>query len=301
MASGAGRYAPSPSGPLHVGNLRTALLAWLSARSQGLDFALRIDDLDRARCRAEHERSQLEDLSALGLVHDGTPLRQSERSAAYTAAIAELEAQDLIYRCWCTRAEIREAASAPHGATDRYPGTCRELTAAQRSERERSGRPPALRIDSGSAKLGFTDRHHGPQQQIADDVVVRRNDGTHGYQLATVVDDHAQAVTEVVRGDDLLPSTAAQLWLIDRLGLARPTYAHVPLVLNSTGTRLAKREGAVTLAERRALGETPEDVLGMLAASVGLWESGRPATAGELLDRYDPASFTPPPSGQLPL
>jgi glutamyl-tRNA synthetase len=300
MSRGAGRYAPSPSGPLHLGNLRTALLAWLSARSQGLPFLLRIDDLDRARCRPEHEHEQLADLAALGVDHDGEPLRQSSRAARYDEAIAELESAGLVYPCWCTRAEIREASSAPHGATGAYPGTCRELTASERERRRSTGRPAALRIEARHERITFTDRHHGLQEQAADDVVGRRGDGAHGYHLATVVDDHDQGVGEVVRGDDLLPSTAAQLWIIGRLGLSAPEYAHVPLVLNAGGHRLAKRDGAVTLRDRLALGESPEGVLGMLAASVGLWEPGEPATARRILDGYDLATFTPPPSGPLP-
>ena len=301
MATGAGRYAPSPSGPLHLGNLRTAMLAWLSARSRGLAFVLRIDDLDRERSRPEHEQTQLRDLTSLGLDHDGLPLRQSSRTAAYEAAIHRLAEQGLVYPCWCTRAEIREAASAPHGPQGRYPGTCRDLTTAERARRESSRPPPALRIDARAAAITFTDRHHGPQEQIADDVVVRRGDGTHGYQLATVVDDDHQGITEIVRGDDLLPSTAAQIWLIEHLGLRRPEYAHVPLVLGPTGRRLAKRDGAVTLADRLSLGQSPADVLGMLAASVGIWPAGAPATATGLLDRYDPGGFVPAPAGRLPI
>jgi glutamyl-tRNA synthetase len=300
MAKGAGRYAPSPSGPLHVGNLRTALLAWLSARSQNAVFALRIDDLDRERSRPEHEAGQLADLESIGITFDGKTLRQSRRAEAYASALAGLQRQGLVYPCWCTRAEIQESASAPHGQPGRYPGTCRNLTGAEKAERERSVRPAALRVRAGSAEISFTDRHHGPQTGLVDDIVVRRGDGTHSYHLATVVDDHEQGISEVVRGDDLLDATASQIWLAHRLGLTVPEYAHVPLVLNSSGERLAKRDGAVTLADRRNLGETSEQVVGMLAASVGLAEPGEAVTAGDLLDRYDPTAFTPPPSGPLP-
>ena len=301
MAYGAGRYAPSPSGPLHLGNLRTALLAWLAARARRAPFALRIDDLDRGRCRPEHEAAQLADLDALGITFDGPPLRQSTRAKEYDEALAELASQDLVYPCWCTRAEIRATSSAPHGPqTDRYPGTCRELSKMERARRSSSGRPSALRANTGGATVTFTDRHHGRQTGLVDDVVLRRADGTFAYNLATVVDDDDQGVGEVVRGEDLLDATPSQIWLIERLGLRQPSYAHVPLVLNAAGERLAKRDGAVTLSDRRERGETPADVVGMLAASVGLAPAGASVMPGELLAVYDPAGFTPPPSGPLP-
>lgn len=301
MASGAGRYAPSPSGPLHLGNLRTALLAWLAARARSAPFALRIDDLDPERCRPEHEKQQLADLADLGITFDGPALRQSDRAGRYGEALAELQSQGLVYPCWCTRAEIRSAASAPHGTgPERYAGICRTLTPAQRAEREASGRPAALRANAGAVRMDFADRHRGPQTGLVDDVVLRRGDGTYAYHLATVVDDHDQGVGEVVRGEDLLSATPSQIWLIRKLGLRQPDYAHVPLVLNAAGQRLAKRDGAVTLSDRRALGEEPADVIGLLAASVGLVAPGTAVTARALLDRYDPATFTPPPSGPLP-
>jgi len=290
MSSGAGRYAPSPSGPLHLGNLRTALLAWLSARSRQARFVLRIDDLDQQRCRPEHEAGQLADLAALGVTFDAEPLRQSTRSQRYAAAVRALEAAGSVYPCWCTRADLRDAASAPHGAPPQHrPGTCVPTE-----------RPPALRINAGGATVAFADRHRGPQLGVVEDAVVQRADGTCAYHLATVLDDHDQGVTEVVRGEDLLDATATQLWLIGRLGLTRPEYAHVPLVLNAAGQRLAKRDGAVTLADRIALGETPEQVIGWLAASVGLADTGEALSAKQVLARYDPATFTPPPSGPLP-
>lgn len=296
-----GRYAPSPSGALHLGNLRTALLAWLSARSAGGRFVLRIDDLDSGRCRPEHEAGQLADLSALGLDWDGEPLRQSGRGAVYAEAIATLDAAGLLYPCWCTRAEIRAAASAPHpGDADRpYPGTCLRLSAAERRAREASGRPAALRVRAAAATISFADRFRGAQSGRVDDFVVRRGDGLHAYNLATVVDDAAQGVTEVVRGEDLLGSTTRQVWLARALGLAVPAYAHVPLVLGESGGRLAKRDGAVTLGDRRRLGEDAADVRGRLAASVGLAAFGeRPSTA-DLLGRYRARPFMPPASGAL--
>ena len=188
-----GRYAPSPTGTLHLGNLRTALLAWLFARSQGARFLMRIDDLDRGRVRPGVAEQQLADLAALGLDWDGPVVRQSERVEHYAAAIARLDADGALYPCFCTRAEIRQAASAPHGALPEgsYPGTCRELTRAERAAREASGRPPALRLRAGAATVAFTDRLLGRCEGVVDDLVVRRNDGVPAYNLAVVVDDTA--------------------------------------------------------------------------------------------------------------
>jgi glutamyl-tRNA synthetase len=297
-----GRYAPSPTGTLHLGNLRTALLAWLYARSQGAPFLLRVEDLDRGRVRERFEVEQLEDLRAIGVDWDGEVVRQSERTDRYAEALDQLDAAGALYPCWCTRAEIREASSAPHGPLPEghYPGTCRRLTAAQRAEREDSGRPPALRVDAGGARVAFADRLHGPQEGVVDDFVVRRNDGAYAYNLAVVVDDGAQGVGEVVRGDDLLDSTPRQLWLAQRLGLPAPSFAHVPLVLGGDGARLAKRHGAVTLADRAEQGESADEVRGRLAASVGLAAPGETPTPAELVARFDPQAFVPPPSGPLP-
>jgi glutamyl-tRNA synthetase len=278
-----GRFAPSPSGPLHVGNLRTALLAWLFARSQGSRFLVRIEDLDAGRSRPEHEAGQLADLAAIGLDWDGAVVRQSERGALYAAALERLDT----YPCYCTRAEIREAASAPHGplAEGAYPGTCRALTAAERAERERGGRPPALRVRADAALMHFGDRLLGAQSGLVDDFVVRRNDGGFAYNLAVVVDDEDQGVEEVVRGEDLLDSTPRQIWLADTLGLPVRSYAHVPLVLGSDGERLAKRHGAVTLADRD---EPPEQTRALLAESLGLAAVGEQPSMAELVARFDP-------------
>lgn len=285
-----GRYAPSPTGPLHLGNLRTALLAWLFARSRGARFALRIDDLDRGRSRPEHEAGQLADLAALGLDWDGPVPRQSQRTARYDEALARLEAAGLVYPCWCTRADLREAASAPHGDLPEgaYPGTCRSLSCAERAARARSGRPPALRVRAQAARVAFDDVVLGPQAGRVDDFAVRRSDGTHAYNLAVVLDDADQGIGEVVRGADLADTTPRQIWLAGALGLAPATYAHVPLVLGPDGRRLAKRDGPVTLDDRRALGESPEVVRGALAASIGLCSPGTAPPLEELLERFDP-------------
>lgn len=282
-----GRFAPSPTGPLHLGNLRTALLAWLLARAAGARFLVRVEDLDAGRVREPFVAEQLGDLRALGLDHDGEVVRQSERLAGYQAALERLRDAGLVYPCWCTRAEIREAASAPHAALPEgaYPGTCRDLPAAEATRRAASGRPPALRVRAGGAVERFTDRLRGPVEGVVDDFVIRRNDGAFAYNLAVVVDDGDQRIGEVVRGADLLDCTPRQRWLQARLGLDHPGYAHVPLLLGEGGRRLAKRDGAITLAERRARGETPAQVRAELAASVGLARPAECPSTEELVAR----------------
>jgi glutamyl-tRNA synthetase len=281
-----GRFAPSPTGPLHLGSLRTALLAWLFARSQSARFVLRIEDLDPQRSRREFERSQLAALKALGIDWDGPVVRQSERTALYAEALAQLEAQQRLYPCFCTRAEIREAASAPHGDLPEgsYPGTCASLTESEQRSRISDGRQFALRVRANAIRVEFHDRLHGPVSGVVDDFVVRRADGVHAYQLAVVVDDAAQGIGEVVRGDDLLPSTPRQILLHRLLGLAQPTYAHVPLVLSPDGSRLAKRDHAATPADRD---EPARETLALLAATLGL--AGNAVTASDLLPGFDPS------------
>ncbi|MGH2918638.1 MAG: tRNA glutamyl-Q(34) synthetase GluQRS [Solirubrobacteraceae bacterium] len=285
-----GRYAPSPTGPLHLGNLRTALLAWLFARSQGAPFSMRVEDLDAGRVRPGVEDDQLDDLRAIGLDWDGPVVRQSQRTSLYADALARLEREGLVYPCYCTRAEIRDAASAPHGPLPEgaYPGTCRELSAAQRREREAADRPPALRLRAGQTRVAFVDRLLSDQQGVVDDIVVRRNDGAYAYNLAVVVDDAAQDIGEVVRGADLLDTTARQIHLAGLLGLSVPAYAHVPLILGTDGKRLAKRHGSVTLADRADAGESPDAVRGRLAASVGLARPSEMPSMDDLLARFDP-------------
>jgi glutamyl-tRNA synthetase len=283
-----GRFAPSPTGTLHVGNLRTALVAWLFARSQDTRYLVRMEDLDTGRVRERFYDEQLHDLAALGLDWDGPVVRQSQRIEIYEEALETLRGKGPIYECWCTRAEIREAASAPHGELPEgaYPGTCRELTAAERAEREASARPPALRVNAGAARIAFEDRLAGHVEGVVDDFVVRRNDGAFAYNLAVVVDDGAQGIGEVVRGADLLDSTPRQLWLGARLGIPAPRYAHVALMLGPDGARLAKRHGAVTLADRAALGQSADDVRDELAASLQLCARGERLTPAELVERF---------------
>jgi glutamyl-tRNA synthetase len=283
-----GRFAPSPTGTLHVGNLRTALVAWLFARSQDARYLVRMEDLDTGRVRERFYDEQLHDLAAIGLDWDGPVVRQSERVWRYEQALEALREHDLVYECWCTRAEIREAASAPHGELPEgaYPGTCRELTAAQRAERAAAGRAPALRVRAGAARIAFEDRLAGHVEGFVDDFVVRRNDGAFAYNLAVVVDDGAQGIGEVVRGADLLDSTPRQLWLGAQLDLPAPRHAHVALMLGPDGARLAKRHGAVTLADRAALGQPADDVRDELAASLGLCARGEHLAPAELVERF---------------
>jgi glutamyl-tRNA synthetase len=264
-----GRFAPSPTGPLHLGSLRTALVAWLMARSQGARFLLRIEDLDPQRSRREFEEVQLADLLALGIDWDEEPVRQSERTWRYDDALAKLHAAGRLYPCFCTRAEIREAASAPHGKLPEgfYPGTCRDIPAAERRRRMESGERFALRLRADGEQIDWQDRLMGDQRGPVDDFVVVRADGVHAYQLAVVVDDGAQQVGEVVRGADLADSTPRQIVLQQLLGLARPSYAHVPLVLGPTGARLAKRDGGATIADRD---QPVAETLALLAHSLGL-------------------------------
>ena len=292
-----GRFAPSPTGELHLGNLRTALLAWMFARSTGGRFLLRFEDLDAGTSRPEHETRQVDDLHSLGIDWDGEPVRQSERRHLHDEALARLVETDAVYPCYCTRREVREAARAPHGdlPDGAYPGTCRDLDRAGRAEREAAGRRPALRLRGGGRRRGFVDRVLGPVEGVVPDVVVRRGDGTPAYQLAVVVDDHEQGVEEVVRADDLAPSTPSQVLIAELLGIDPPTYAHVPLALGPSGARLAKRDGAVTLSDLAAVGYGPPEVLGLIAASLGLADAGDGADASELLRCFDPAAIPTEP------
>jgi glutamyl-tRNA synthetase len=277
----AGRFAPSPSGELHVGNLRTAILAWLFARSTGRTFLLRVEDLDRARSGAE--AGQLRDLQAVGVTWDGDVVRQTARGPLYAGAISRLEAAGLTYECFCTRREIQEAPSAPHAPQGAYPGTCRNLDTAE-LEFKRSIRPAAIRLRADAAEYTVRDLLHGEFTGVVDDFVLRRNDGVTAYNLAVVVDDAEQGIDQVVRGDDLLPSTPRQAYLASLLGIPSPEYAHVPLVVNSDGARLAKRDGAVTLQDLVAAGSPPAAVRDRLLESLGL-----PAgPLGNALAAFDP-------------
>lgn len=318
--SGTGRYAPSPSGDLHLGNLRTAILAWAMARRGGKSFYLRVEDLDRVRPGAAER--QIADLAALGLDWEASPgasaeriegsestegkeagvLYQSTRLAAYEQAVQQLREAGLVYECFCTRREIQEASSAPHGAPGAYPGTCRDLSEDQREER-RTQRPPALRLRAECASYTVQDDFYGAYTGLVDDFVLVRNDGTYAYNLTSVVDDAFVGVEQIVRGDDLLPSAPRQSYLAQLLGLTQPRYAHVPLALNEEGKRLAKRDGAVTLPQLREAGVEIPTILGWIAASIPVYNADGSAhsadvpvpNAAAILERFDPARMATEP------
>jgi glutamyl-tRNA synthetase len=289
MSSPVGRLAPSPTGAQHVGNARTYLIAWLSARARGGRVVLRIEDIDSPRIKPGAAEGAVEDLRWLGLDWDGEPLVQSQRLAVYEEALQRLQERELVYPCTCTRSDIERAASAPHADHEGpiYPGTCAGRRAA---DAEGHGdRPLAWRFRV-SRSPAFTDRYRGPThidlRQLGGDFVVWKSAGTPAYQLAVVVDDAAQGVTEVIRGDDLVPSTPRQLLLYDALGLALPEFAHVPLVVGPDGRRLAKRHGDTRLAALREAGMRPEGLVGFLAWSCGWLERPAPATPRELLPLF---------------
>lgn len=277
---------------MHLGNLRTALVAWLFARHAGSDFLLRIEDLDQASARPEHEASAIDHLSRLGIDWDGPIVRQSERRALHEDALATLTAAGRTYPCYCSRremlAEAHAAIAAPHGpvAPVGYPGTCRDLSTRERSERETEGRKPSLRLRADAAEMSFVDQLVGPVSGVVDDFVVRRADDMPAYNVVVVVDDQDQGVQEVVRGDDLVSTTPRQLLVARMLGIESPTYAHVPLVLDPGGERLAKRHGAVTLDDQNSLGRSDVEILSVLAASLGLADANETVTAPELVERF---------------
>ena len=275
----AGRFAPSPSADLHIGNLRTALLAWLFARSTGRRFLVRVEDLDD-RTFADVGERQLRDLAAIGVTWDEPPEYQTAHESRYDAVIDDLTARGLIYECFCSRRDIAQAPRAPHAPEGAYPGTCRDLTDDERAARRASGRPPALRLRADVGEYIVTDVLHGRYTGVVDDLVLRRGDGVTAYNLAVVVDDAAQGIDQVVRGDDLLSSSPRQAYLGALLGYPEPVYAHVPLVLNAEGKRLAKRDGAVTLTEIGV-----PTALARIAASLGFTAS----TADGMLAEFDPA------------
>lgn len=284
-----GRFAPTPSGDLHLGNLRTALLAWCFARHDHGRFLIRVEDLTTG---AEPIRAaeQLEDLATLGLDHDGAIVAQSERTPRYQAALARLESEGRTYRCFCSRRDIREAAAAPHGPSVEggYPGTCRTLRPDEVERRLAEGQQAATRLRAGGTVVRVADRIVGTIEEPVDDFVVRRVDGVAAYNLAVVVDDADQGVDQVVRGDDLVHTTPRQVLLQQLLDLPTPDYVHVPLVYGPDGERLAKRHGAISLRDQLALGHTSAAVLGLLAASAGLAEPGEEPTAAQVLERFDP-------------
>lgn len=291
-----GRFAPTPSGRMHLGNVYSCLMAWLGARSSGGHLVMRIEDLDpRAADRAVAQQL-MDDLAWLGLDWDEGPVYQSERTYAYEAALAQLEAKDLVYPCFCTRAELH-AATAPHLADGVYvyPGTCRDLPPEEVAARISEGRTPAVRLRVPRAShpdgiIVFTDLVCGPVREClareCGDFLVRRSDGVFAYQLAVVVDDASCGVTQVVRGRDLLGSVARQVYLQRLLGLPQPAYAHVPLLVAPDGRRLSKRDHDLDLGVLRERGATAERIIGVLAAASGLLDAPEPLAAEELLGEF---------------
>ncbi len=292
-----GRYAPSPTGDLHLGNLRTALLAWLFNRCMDGQFILRIEDLDRPRIHPDASKRMLADLRWLGLDWDEgpdcggpfAPYTQSERTAIYQHYLHLLQAKGLVYPCYCSRAEIAQAASAPHQGNEgpRYPGTCRFLTTQERTENEACGRRPSLRFRVDDTRtVTFTDDICGPRsqhvQQNVGDFILSRSDGIFAYQFAVVIDDALMQIRQVVRGADLLSSTPRQILLYEALGFPIPTFAHVPLMRDEQGHRLAKRAQSMGIAPLRAAGLSPSQVIGQLAASCGLVTKDQAITPKEL-------------------
>ncbi|MFM2152391.1 MAG: hypothetical protein RL199_826 [Pseudomonadota bacterium] len=297
-----GRYAPSPTGALHLGNARTALLAWLDARSLGGRFILRMEDLDPMRSSEAAARGILDDLRWLGLDWDegpGTggpagPYEQSRRGDLYRAAVERLLGAGRAFRCCCSRAEVARAANAPHAGEDgpRYPGTCRGGPA-------HAGRPMCVRLVVETGSLAFDDLVHGRKTfdvaASVGDFIVSRADGVAAYQLAVVLDDALMGVTRVVRGDDLLSSAPRQLMVARALGISEPAYGHVPLLVGEDGHRLAKRGGALSLQALRAQGVRPETVVGFLARTAG-FAVDEPLTARSLVAGFSLGRLSREPS-----
>ena len=278
-----GRFAPSPSGRMHLGNVFSALLAWLSVRSQGGEMVLRIEDLDPDRCRPEYAETLKDDLRWLGLDWDREQTPQSRRTAVYAEQFDRLRERGLIYPCYCTRGELH-AASAPHASDGRllYAGTCRDLTPQQRAEKTKA---PAWRLRVPDAVYGFTDGLQGYfEENLAaqcGDFIIRRADGVYAYQLAVVTDDGQGGITEVVRGMDLLDSTPRQLYLYELLGLQPPKFYHVPLLTAPDGRRLSKRDKDLDLGVLRQ-SHRPEELIGKLALLAGQQDTDTPVSAEEL-------------------
>lgn len=283
-----GRFAPSPSGRMHLGNVFSALMAWLSAKSKGGQIVLRVEDLDPSRSRREYVEALLDDLRWLGLDWDERAEDQSRRGDAYEAALEKLDGLGLLYPCYCSRDQLH-AASAPHASDGRvlYAGTCRTLTAAERALKKPTR---CLRVRVPDETVAFTDGLQGPQglnlAREWGDFIVRRADGVAAYQLAVVVDDAACGVTEVVRGRDLLTSTSVQLWLYRVLGLTPPAFCHVPMLMSPNGSRLSKRDRALDLGELRKAWP-PERVIGLLAWRCGLIDRWEKVSPGELAADFD--------------
>jgi glutamyl-tRNA synthetase len=299
VAKVTGRLAPSPTGAQHIGNARTYLIAWLAARWASGKVVLRIEDIDSPRVKPGAAEQAIDDLRWLGLDWDEGPLVQTQRLPLYEAALAKLQTQELVYPCTCTRSDIETAASAPHAEHEGpiYPGTCAHRGVADAVKL--ADRPVAWRFRVPAGPIDFVDDYRGPVsldlRQLGGDFVVWKSAGSPAYQLAVVVDDAAQEVTQVIRGDDLLPSTPRQLLLYRALGLTPPRFCHAPLVVGADGRRLAKRHGDTRLARLREDGVKPEALVGLLAWSCGWLSQIEPITPRELLPRFRLESIPPQP------
>lgn len=282
-----GRFAPTPSGRMHLGNVFSALLAWLSVRSQNGEMVLRMEDLDTQRTSAEFAQTLRDDLRWLGLTYDRETPPQSQRSDTYDLYFERLREMELLYPCYCTRSQLH-SVNAPHlsDGTYVYPGTCRNMT---REEREKMNRAPAWRVMVPDRMWSFTDRVQGYYElnlaTECGDMVVRRADGVYVYQLAVTVDDGEAGVTEVVRGMDLLSSAPRQMYLQELFGFPHPGYAHVPMLLAPDGRRLSKREKDLDLGQLQ-LRLRPEQVLGSLAYAAGIIDVREPVSAAELVGEF---------------
>ncbi len=285
-----GRFAPTPSGRMHLGNVFSAMMAWLSARSRGGEMLLRIEDLDTLRCPKENADVLRDDLRWLGLDWDYEQPCQSSRSEYYEEILARLGETGTVFPCWCTRGDLKNAPNAPHASDGHpiYPGTCRELTAEERAARL-ALRPPLWRLRVPDEVIAFTDGHYGHYEENlareCGDFILRRADGVFAYQLAVTADDIAAGVTEVVRGRDLLSSTPRQIYLYRLLGAETPDYFHVPLLTAPDGRRLSKRDRDLDLGVLRQR-DTAEELLGLLAHAAGLLERRESASLRELLPLF---------------
>ncbi|MGM9569697.1 MAG: tRNA glutamyl-Q(34) synthetase GluQRS [Phascolarctobacterium sp.] len=294
-----GRFAPTPSGFLHLGNVFCSLLAWLFAKSSGGKIVLRIENLDPQRCTRQNADQLARDLEWLGLTWDEgayiSPASeryfQSQRSEIYAQYFAQLQAKELIYPCFCSRAELH-TAEAPHLSDGRilYAGTCRHLSAQERAAKAQK-RAPAYRLKVEDAPISFCDGHYGQQSynlmEESGDFIVRRSDGVFAYQLAVTIDDALMGITQVVRGCDLLSSTPMQLYIYRLLGFTPPSFCHIPLLVDSSGRRLSKRDGDLEIASLRKVYGSPKPIIGLLAYLAGQIEKPEPLCVDDLLPIFD--------------
>ncbi|MDX2037670.1 MAG: tRNA glutamyl-Q(34) synthetase GluQRS [Isosphaeraceae bacterium] len=298
-----GRLAPSPTGGLHVGHARTFLVAWLAVRSRGGRLILRIEDIDAGRVRPGAAEAAIADLAWLGIDWDEGPIHQSTRFDHYRAALEGWIARGLVYPCTCTRAEIERAASAPHAGEEgpTYPGSCASRTAEEGVDLERRGIAFAWRFRTDDRRVGWNDLVVGPiERGLGGDFIIAREPFAPSYQLAVSVDDALMGVTQVLRGDDLIPSTPRQIRLLESLEARVPHYGHIPLVHDADGRRLAKRDGSIKLAALREAGIDPRRLIGYLARSCGWTDGIEPSSPRDWIDRFELRSIPPEPWTLVP-